>query len=205
MKFISPNLANPRIILSGDPSPTERFAAEELQKYLERISGIQLQVSTTRPAQDRDILVGGAAKQENTVSAKELSLLADDGFVVRVGKNRVYLAGGNDRGTLYSVYHFLELLGCWWFAPSFDSYEGNNEYIPDMKTIELERMKVVQQPLMKYRKKYVEEGITHNTENLISLIDWMAKNRLNIFVCPKDYQAMGTVKWDNWRETLIPS
>jgi hypothetical protein len=57
---------------------------------------------------------------------------------------------------------------------------------------------------MAWRKKYVEEGISHTAANLAQMVDWMAKARLNVLNCPIDYQHHGRVRWDNWREALIP-
>lgn len=50
----------------------------------------------------------------------------------------------------------------------------------------------------------MEEGWSHTVDNLPQLIDWMAKQRLNILVYPYDYVALGLVEWDTWREQLIP-
>ncbi len=63
---------------------------------------------------------------------------------------------------------------------------------------------VVEKPAMKFRKLYVEEGHTHNAENLKQLIEWMSKTRRNTLVVPTDYQGQDRVKWDNWREALTP-
>jgi hypothetical protein len=62
----------------------------------------------------------------------------------------------------------------------------------------------VETPSLKYRKLYVEEGKSHTAQNLKQLIDWMPKGRFNTLVIPYNYQGSGRVKWDNWREELIP-
>ncbi len=124
---------------------------------------------------------------------------------MRRAGGRVLLAGIRDRGTLYAVYAFLETLGARWFAPAFDFYgTAGGEYVPRNKSASVDALDVIEKPAMQWRKKYIEEGLSHTPANLRQLVDWMAKARLNVLNCPIDYGSRGRVRWDNWRDALIP-
>ena len=51
-----------RIVISSAAIPSERYAAEELQRYLERMSGVQLPITTDQEALgSHEILLGDNA------------------------------------------------------------------------------------------------------------------------------------------------
>jgi hypothetical protein len=94
--------------LSAQPSAAEKFAAEELVSYLEKISGARL-----------PIVAGARDSDESTVVLLQIDPdLADEGWEVDAGRRRLELRGGSDRGLLYAVYHLLEdRLGVRWWTP----------------------------------------------------------------------------------------
>lgn len=62
-----------RIIISVDSIPSERYAAEELQKYFERISSVKLPIATDdRPMASSEIMLGDkrANLVKNTIRLK---------------------------------------------------------------------------------------------------------------------------------------
>ncbi|MDP9382808.1 MAG: DUF4838 domain-containing protein [Chloroflexota bacterium] len=113
-------------------------------------------------------------------------------------------AGANHRGTLYAAYDLLERIGVRFFAPDFDYYGGRAEFVPQRAVVRVPLASTRSEPSLKYRRKYVEEGLSHTPGTLKALIDWMAKNRLNVLVYPYDYQNLGYTRWDLWREQLVP-
>ncbi|MDQ3855012.1 MAG: DUF4838 domain-containing protein, partial [Chloroflexota bacterium] len=78
------------------------------------------------------------------------------------------------------------------------------ELVPQRAAVQIPLVSVRSEPSLKYRRKYVEEGLSHTPASLKALIDWMAKNRLNVLVYPHDYQNLGYTRWDLWREQLAP-
>ena len=106
------------IRLCAEPTPAERHAAEELQRFLKEIAGAELPIREAGVLSERAILVGRDAEAERLVPGVDWVKLGDEGLVVRTSGPHLLLAGGRPRGTLYAVYSFLEDdLGCRWFAP----------------------------------------------------------------------------------------
>lgn len=193
--------AKATIVLRPAASMTERFAAEELQKYVQQMSGAKLPIAVT--AAGAKVLVGEGVAPFNRAA----SFAAGDGaesFVLHTQGESLALLGNSDRSTLYAVYALLERLGVRFFAPGFVFYDGYHELVPRRTTIALDNLNVREKPAFKWRRKYVEEGWSHTANTLPQLLDWMAKNRLNVLVYPYDYQGRGMVTYETWREKLAP-
>ncbi|NOU70383.1 DUF4838 domain-containing protein [Paenibacillus sp. LMG 31458] len=204
------------------------YAASELQNYARKMAGATIPVLEGKITAEDAALAGGLSSAIIVVTGEEasqynvsgqtadisgqwlasaatkLSDAKEDSFLAEVSGTRLVLAGSNDRGTLYSAYDLLEKLGVKFFAPNFDFYEGNAEYVPSTRSITVSASNTVIQPSFKIRRKYVEEGWSHSVDNLPQLVDWMTKVKLNTLVVPYDYIAIGKTKWDDFREQLIP-
>jgi hypothetical protein len=90
------------IVLAGDASPSERYAAEEFRDHFSRAAGIQLPLAGSARGSATHVLIGpGAARSDPGEFGQE-------GFSIEVGEGRIAIAGGRPRGTLYGVYTFLE-------------------------------------------------------------------------------------------------
>ena len=116
------------IVRGENASPSEITAASELQSYLKKISGAELPVVTDAAAPTvREIVVGKTNREaEGDFDRAELG---DDGFVIKTAGGKLWLVGGEARGTLYSVYEFLEAyLGCRLFT-------ATAEKIPETPTV----------------------------------------------------------------------
>jgi hypothetical protein len=203
LALASEGTANYRIVSPVSASSAEKFATQELKEYLDQISNANFEI--VNEMTDLSIVVGSTASLQKVMPELNIPSLKEEGYgIFRRGEN-LCLVGGNDRAVLYAVYDLLSNLGCRWIAPNFDFYEGRSQHIPLQQelsfTCESDR---IRKPAFKYRKLYIEEGLTHNTQNLLEMIGWMAKARFNILVAPVDYQGHGRVRWDNWREQLIP-
>lgn len=111
-----------RIVLPANPLPSEQFAAEELQNYLQKISGARLEIvaDSVRPASG-DILLGQNAHLAALKLNIDLTPLGTDGFVLRTARQKLIITGGRPRGTLNGVHTFLEEnLGVRWFTPELE-------------------------------------------------------------------------------------
>lgn len=189
-----------RIVTAPNPSPADAFAASELASYLEQISGTSYAITSSPSTHHPDLLIG--ARMAGTTLPADLG---EDGFVLKTNGQHIIIAGKSDRGTLYGVYAFLERLGCRWFAPNFNFYgSAKGEFVPHRSSIAVDTLNIIERPAFQWRKLYIEEGQSHAAENLLKLVDWMAKARMNVLDCPNNYQGAGRTKWDNWRDTLIP-
>ena len=133
------------IVRGADLAPSEATAVAELCKYLEKITGVVLPVVTdeTRPVKN-EIVVGKTNRERRGEFDREE--LGDDGFVIKTARGKLWLVGGEQRGTLYAVYTFLEeYLGCRFYTPTV-------EKIPKTDNITIPAIKENKQiPVFKYR------------------------------------------------------
>lgn len=194
------------ILLAEGTSETERFAAEELQKYLYRITGRFVPVVNSSKALDRKIKV---VLQVGNQLDSRLKKRAKDDFVIVSSHGKLVLSGGGGRGTLYSVYSFLEkYMGCRWYYP-----DPEDEVVPRFEIQRLdgllaEGIDEIWSPAMEYRESVIlntdgclsdpshKEMKAENVETKVKpederrllknqlvravyQIDWMAKNRYN--------------------------
>jgi hypothetical protein len=182
------------IAIPAKPSEAESLAASEIAKYVEAMSAAKLEIVDTDSPPDGAIVLSARARG-----------LAKEGYSISILEGRLYLVGARGRSVLYATYDLLERLGCRWLAPKYAFYDGKAEVVPkkDRLVIELDGP-IVEQPKLKFRKLYVEEGHSQNAINLLQMIEWMSKSRENTLVVPTDYQGQGRVKWDNWRKELTP-
>jgi hypothetical protein len=203
LKLASDGKALYTIVTDSNPSEVKKYAAEQLAQYLQKITGAKFAISSKKDGPS--IIVSGIASLDSAAQKSMDGKLNGDGYVIMVQARDIYLAGSDPANVLYSVYGFLEKLGCRWLSPGFDFYDGQYEYVPTVKNLTYQQSgDIFQSPSMKYRKLYIEEGRSHNVENIKQMIDWMPKARFNVIVCPIDYQAKGRVKWDKWRDALVP-
>jgi hypothetical protein len=155
-----------RIIIPVDAIPSERYAAEELQKYLERISGVKLPIATDdQPMSKYEILLGNNRHMRSLGLQIDLAKLGSEGFLIKTFNNYLVISGGRPRGTLYGVYTLLEeKLGVRWFTPEV-------EYVPKMKRIEIPPLDEVQIPALEYREVFWSE--------MLRDADFAARHKLN--------------------------
>src|SRR5207253_8059741 len=97
--------------------------AEELQRYMEKMSGAKLPIITdAEPRTTREILLGENLHLGRLRTKVDFAKLGPDGFRLRVDGNRLIIAGGKPRGTLNGVYTLLEeKLGVRWFTPELET------------------------------------------------------------------------------------
>ncbi len=128
------------IALSTDASPSEKFAAGELQKFLRIISGVTIPVHRDNERFDCPlILVGTGRLQQRVAPEIDVTALGDEGFVISSAGPHLVLAGGRLRGTMYAVYRFLKILGCRWYTPEVS-------HIPRLSTIAVEPFSLKEEP-----------------------------------------------------------
>ena len=101
------------IVLRADASASERYAAEELRDYTERLVGVRPEIlSAPQPIPPRAILLGFAGRPSGDADD-----LGDDGFRLVSTAARLHVAGSGVRGVLYGVYEVLERFGgCRWWS-----------------------------------------------------------------------------------------
>jgi len=155
-----------QILLPTNAIPSERYAAEELQRYLQKITGAKLPIATDAgAAQTREILLGDNAHVRKLGLDVDLGPLGPEDFILRTAHNRLIIAGGKPRGTLYGVYTFLEeKLGVRWFTPEL-------ELVPQTNRLVLAPVNETQIPALEYREVFWTE--------IMRDADFAARHRLN--------------------------
>src|SRR5258708_6437456 len=120
-----------RIVIPAQAIPSERYAAEELQRYLEKISAVRMPIVTDAERPNaREILLGDNAHLRKSGNTIDFAGLGADGFTLRTDQSRVIIAGGRPRGTLYGVYALLEeKLGVRWFTPELEVVPQTNRLV----------------------------------------------------------------------------
>ncbi len=136
-----------RIVRGASASPSEQYAAQTLQRYLEQISGVRLPIATDAEPQEETEIIVGKTNREGAACAVDRSRLGDDGLTVKMAGQTLVIADGEKRGTLYGVYAFLEeALGCRW-------YTGDLWVIPQRAKVEVPAGLAFEQiPVFQYRE-----------------------------------------------------
>ena len=123
-----------RILIKEKNSEKVIFAAKELQKYLMKMSGVELPIEYEIPnlSKGKYIVIG---QREVDKSALEIVVIDDD----------LFIGGGDDDSTLFAVYEFLEVvLNCQWLTPEVEmipeqskimiNSDLNYYYLPEITT-----------------------------------------------------------------------
>ncbi|MGK2864605.1 MAG: DUF4838 domain-containing protein, partial [Chitinophagaceae bacterium] len=136
-----------RIIIPEKATVVEIQAAKVLQDYIQRISGAVLSIATDNSKQEKgEILIGNVKRPELNEVPKEK--LDKDGVFIKSYENSLLITGGTGKGTLYSVYTFLEkYMGC-------RKYSAAATVVPKKKTITVSSIHDMQLPAFSYRENF---------------------------------------------------
>jgi len=139
--------ANPRclIVTPDHATATVDHAAKELATYVKRISGADVPIlSEDRFTSGTRIDVG--LTQRVRASLPDGFLDEEERVLVRSSPEGVVICGGSDRGTLFAVYRFLEMLGCRWLTP-----DPETEIVPRQSTLAVEDLQLDTKPVFQWR------------------------------------------------------
>ena len=116
VKIMGTDISEYTIVYDGEVALyrlNEEYAAQQLQKYIRHATGIELPVVKDDTSESEyEIVIGSTDRCD-----LDLSSYGNEGFVIKTEGNDLIIAGGEQRGTLYGVYTFLEdYIGCRFFA-----------------------------------------------------------------------------------------
>ncbi len=100
---------------------TSIVAGQELQYYLEKYCNYYLD---SRKFVGK-IYVGFSMVEDFVLPMEKLE--NDDSFVIKTAPNRLYICGKTSEGTLYGVYHFLNMIGVDWLTATQEMVKMNDE------------------------------------------------------------------------------
>ncbi len=169
------------IVTTPNASATTKRAAKELATYVKRISGADVPIVS----EDR---FDGAARLDVGLTQRVRASLPD-GFLeeeervlVRSDAAGVLICGGSDRGTLFAVYRFLEVLGCRWLTP-----DPETEIVPRQSTLVVKDVHLDTKPAFQWRLFLGGRQITEHSlrGERAQLEPWGVKVGLNGLYTPE--------------------
>lgn len=106
------------IVIDKDAPLSEQYAASELQAWLKEVGGVSLPiVGLDEGEPGKRLVVGYNSIVKDLVPEARIQSPSDDSFTWCSKGGDILFWGGSERGTLYSVYDFLEdQLGIRWYS-----------------------------------------------------------------------------------------
>ena len=172
------------------PSPSESYAAEELQTYLRKMSGVEVPILKGAAADGKKAILLG--RHESSKALWE-GLTDPDHYIIEASADLIRIVGGykppvkNSEGTefvfdwgiLYGVYQLLEDQGIRWFRP-----EPEGEYVPKSQKLQVAEGRKDYQPAFGLRwgvALYASSFLKTATEeeSLMARI-WALRNKGNV-------------------------
>jgi len=140
------NTSRYTIIIPAHATTYEQKAATVLQNYLMQISGAALPIITAdKHRSSYEIVLGQNERLDELNTGINYQVLKEDGFAIKTDSSKLIIAGGNEKGTLYGVYSFLEkYLGCRMYTPTV-------KVIPSNSHITLPKINDQQVPVIGFR------------------------------------------------------
>jgi hypothetical protein len=181
-------LAKAVIAIAPDAPLPERWAAEELSKFLEQMTGAKFEIVGPSATGRTRLLVGPEAAKSAQPDFSTDGLGAE-GIIIRTAGNDLILAGGRPRGTLYAVYTFLEdYLGCRWWT-------STESTIPKKPTIKIDNLDTRYVPPLEYRESFWFDAFDG---------DWAVRNKCNGHSERLDEQRGGKHTYEGFVHTFYP-
>jgi hypothetical protein len=122
--IVKNNQTSYEIVIPENADTTVVKAANLFRYYIEKISGVQIPVTSESKADatKNKVFIGGKA---NEISSVHTILIKNKG-------NDIIITGGSPQSVLYAVYEFLEkYTGCDWYSPTVEN-------IPASKTVSIQ-------------------------------------------------------------------
>ncbi len=159
----------------------ERFAAEELQRYIEQATGAELPVRVGAPAPDELAVVVALVSRLGdlgvTARGREKAL-GTEGLALRTAGNHLIVAGGGPRGIVYAAYDLLERLGYRWYWPG-----ELGQVTPELANIEITDLDRVFEP--SFARRHAMGGPSDGWDDVQwgkDVVDWLVKNHQNFWL-----------------------
>lgn len=151
------------IYLSPGSSRIDSKAANVLQDYFYRVTGVRLPVEN-KPSASPAFIIGA-----NNLHDKEIRDLPEDGFIIRTSQKNILIAGNSAKGTLYGVYEFIEkYLGC-------RKWDAHAAYTPKFSSLSIASIiSGIHKPVLRYREVYLPPALDDE------YLDWHKLHRFEI-------------------------
>ena len=112
MTIFKNNTTEYTIIYPDKAKEAEKNAADNISKYVYKVSGVKIPVKQSRfVVYDKNakiVSVGNTSALEKSGVSADYSALKGDGFIIKSVGNGIFINGSTARGTLYGAYEFIE-------------------------------------------------------------------------------------------------
>ncbi len=158
------------IVTSDIPTLTEVTASQQLATYLKQVTGADYKIVTQSSHSSGNAIYVGRTDKAKLRNLNGAMMASEEWAIKTTGKD-IILTGGNPRGVLYAVYHFLEdHVGIRWWNVS-------EEYVPNKPTLKINPISRRSVPAFEKRDICLDGGSGEYTPGDNGL--WASKNRLN--------------------------
>ena len=151
------------IVVPKERRAADETAAKELQEYLGKITGEKFSVVFEEKAPEGPAIHLGKTAFVKAAIA-DIEKYAEEEWTVRMSGDKLLIAGGGWRGTLYGAYHYLEdVCGVRWLTPVAED-------VPKVASVPMPEKALRGKPAMPYRDIYVvpeQNGCTFRARNRV--------------------------------------
>ncbi len=132
MYLVNDGKSDYSIALPSDADVCIQTAANELQTYIEKVSGAKLPCVSENELTGEDNFISVGNTEAAQAAGIDTEDIFADGFILESDGENFYIAGNISRGTLNGVYTFLEeYLGLRWFTPTLEVVPESGDVIID--------------------------------------------------------------------------
>lgn len=184
------------IVIATNAPKSVRFAARELQAFVERLSGARLPLTNAAAALSGPLVLVGRSPLTDAlradIPAGFTRALKEEGYLVRATPDTLILAGNDGgpvlkedpadplsfpsvyKGTLFAVYDLLEQCGCRWYYPG-----AIGELVPSARTLAVPVQDRVNRPAFPVRGFWYGLPAARRADADIKrdMALWMLRNR----------------------------
>ena len=162
------------IVRGHECSESEKTAAIELRSYIKSISGAVIDIVTdVQDPSEKEIVVGKTNREnEGEFDRDELG---EEGFIIKTRDKKLFIIGGEQRGTLYGVFTYLEeCLGCRFYTSTFEKIPE----IDPLPFIEIEEIK--QLPVFETRNVGWSDAYDHKFSAKLKINGSHGRGAINV-------------------------
>lgn len=118
------------IVTENEPDECILTAVDEMQTYIEKISGTKPEyITETEYTESTKAIIIGETELEESITDVDRSQIGADGFILYSNGDCLLIAGGDSRGTIYGVYTVIEeYFGVRWFTPELEVIPESRDF-----------------------------------------------------------------------------